>query len=175
MYHSYSKKVITGTANEIVLGSRFCSTWLVHRDLVFSLIMFIDLFDVHCANLWNEYISLKFYCIGDGSLYTSWSESDMFYLWHNLFQLGNFLLEKLGAYESAVGDANTKGAPRIETFPPAFQAVPRNPIVLDLAYNSIEFPALDNRMKKDKKGLLSRFWGWLDVSDFQVVLFRLFF
>ncbi|KAK1358006.1 Signal recognition particle subunit SRP68 [Heracleum sosnowskyi] len=74
-------------------------------------------------------------------------------------KLSNFLLDKLEAYESAVGDANTRGAPRIETFPPAFQAVPRNPIVLDLAYNSIEFPALDNRMKKDKKGLLSRFWG----------------
>ncbi|KAL8095828.1 uncharacterized protein LOC141692615 [Apium graveolens] len=74
-------------------------------------------------------------------------------------KLGNFLLDKLDAYESAVCDANTRGAPRIETFPPAFQAVPRNPIVLDLAYNSIEFPALDNRMKKDKKGLLSRFWG----------------
>lgn len=84
------------------------------------------------------------------------------FLWYldlNLFQLENFLLEKLDIYESAVGDSNTKGAPRIETFPPAFQAIPRNPIVLDLAYNSIEFPSLENRMKKDKKGLLSRFWG----------------
>lgn len=83
----------------------------------------------------------------------------LYYLDFNMFQLGNFLLDKLDAYESAVGDANTRGAPRIETFPPAFQAVPRNPIVLDLAYNSIEFPTLENRMKKDKKGLLSRFWG----------------
>lgn len=74
-------------------------------------------------------------------------------------KLSNFLLDKLDAYESAVGDSNTRGAPRIETFPPAFQAVPHNPIVLDLAYNSIEFPSLENRMKKDKKGLLSRFWG----------------
>lgn len=69
-------------------------------------------------------------------------------------------MEKLDTYESAVGDSNTKVAPRIEVFPPPFQAVPRNPIVLDLAYNLIEFPALDSRMRKDKKGgFISRFWG----------------
>jgi signal recognition particle subunit SRP68 len=28
-----------------------------------------------------------------------------------------------------------------------------------MAYNSVEFPNLENRMKKEKKGLLSRFWG----------------
>lgn len=81
----------------------------------------------------------------------------LFYL--DMFQPGNLLLEKLDAYESAVGDPNTRGAPRIETFPPAFQAFPRNPIVRDLAYDSIDFPTLEHRMKKDKKGLLSRFWG----------------
>ncbi|OIT33250.1 PREDICTED: signal recognition particle subunit SRP68 [Nicotiana attenuata] len=69
------------------------------------------------------------------------------------------LMEKMDTYESAVGEANVKVAPRIETFPPAFQPVPRNPIVLDLAYNLIEFPSLDARMKKDKKGFISRFWG----------------
>ncbi|KAG6642419.1 signal recognition particle subunit SRP68 isoform X1 [Carya illinoinensis] len=69
-----------------------------------------------------------------------------------------FLVEKLDTYESAVGDANVKGVPRIEVFPPAFQATPRNPIVLDLAYNFIEFPSLENRMKKDKKGFISRLW-----------------
>lgn len=68
-------------------------------------------------------------------------------------------MEKMDTYESAVGEANMKVAPRIETFPPAFQPVPRNPIVLDLAYNLIEFPSLDARMKKDKKGFISRFWG----------------
>lgn len=74
-------------------------------------------------------------------------------------KLEKLLVEKLDCYESAVGDSNTKGAPRIETFPPPFQAVPRNPIVLDLAYNSMEFPSIENRMKKDKKGFISRLWG----------------
>ncbi|KAA8531360.1 hypothetical protein F0562_006069 [Nyssa sinensis] len=69
-----------------------------------------------------------------------------------------FLMEKLDIYESAVGDSNTKGVPHIEQFPPPFQTIPRNPIVLDLAYNSIEFPSLENRMKKDKKGFISRLW-----------------
>ncbi|KAK4345146.1 hypothetical protein RND71_035322 [Anisodus tanguticus] len=68
------------------------------------------------------------------------------------------LMEKMDTYESSVGEANMKAVPRIETFPPAFQPVPRNPIVLDLAYNLIEFPSLDARMKKDKKGFISRFW-----------------
>ncbi|KAI3908108.1 hypothetical protein MKW92_007292 [Papaver armeniacum] len=70
-----------------------------------------------------------------------------------------FLLEKLDVYESSVADPNTKGVPHIEPFPPAFLAVPRNPIVLDIAFNSIEFPSLESRMKKEKKGLISRFWG----------------
>ncbi|XP_010249222.1 PREDICTED: signal recognition particle subunit SRP68 [Nelumbo nucifera] len=70
-----------------------------------------------------------------------------------------FLLENLDAYESAVNDPNVKGVPRIDVFPPAFQAIPRNPIVLDIAFNSIEFPSLESRMKKDRKGFISRFWG----------------
>ncbi|KAI3954259.1 hypothetical protein MKW98_018083 [Papaver atlanticum] len=70
-----------------------------------------------------------------------------------------FLLEKLDVYESSVADPNTKGVPHIEPFPPVFQAVPRNPIVLDIVFNSIEFPSLESRMKKEKKGLISRFWG----------------
>jgi signal recognition particle subunit SRP68 len=69
-----------------------------------------------------------------------------------------YLLEKLDSYESAVGDSNVKGVSRIEVFPPAFQAIPRNPIVLDLAFNYIDFPSLENRMKKDKKGFISRLW-----------------
>ncbi|CAK9186902.1 unnamed protein product [Ilex paraguariensis] len=73
-------------------------------------------------------------------------------------KLEKFLIEKLDSYESAVGDSNTRGIPRIDAFPPAFQATPRNPIVLDLAFNSIEFPSLENRMKKDKKGFISRLW-----------------
>lgn len=68
------------------------------------------------------------------------------------------LLEMLDVYESAVGDHNSKVVPRIERFPPPFQAVPCNPIVLDIAYSSIEFPSLENRMKKDKKGIFSRLW-----------------
>lgn len=71
-----------------------------------------------------------------------------------------FLLEKLDVYESAVGEPGTKSAPCIERFPPPFQAVPCNPIVLDIAFSSIEFPSLENRMKKDsKKGIFSRLWG----------------
>ncbi|GAU25472.1 hypothetical protein TSUD_71260, partial [Trifolium subterraneum] len=73
-----------------------------------------------------------------------------------------FLLEKLDVYESAVGDSNVKSAPRIAQFPPAFQAIARNPIVLDLAYNTIEFPSIENRMKKDKRakgGFISRIFG----------------
>ncbi|XP_019154208.1 PREDICTED: signal recognition particle subunit SRP68-like [Ipomoea nil] len=75
-------------------------------------------------------------------------------------KLEKFLMEKLDSYESGVGDSNTKVAPRIQVFPPPFQAIPRNPIVLDLAYNLIDFPLLDSRMRKDKKGgFISRFWG----------------
>ncbi|KAJ8538833.1 hypothetical protein K7X08_032302 [Anisodus acutangulus] len=74
-------------------------------------------------------------------------------------KMEKLLMEKTDTYESAVGESNMKAVPRIETFPPAFQPVPRNPIVLDLAYNLIEFPSLDDRMKKDKKGFISRFWG----------------
>jgi len=76
--------------------------------------------------------------------------------------LEKFLLEKLEVYESAVGDSNVKCTPRITGFPPSFQAISRNPIVLDLAYNMIEFPAIENRMKKDRKakgGFISRIFG----------------
>lgn len=76
----------------------------------------------------------------------------------DLFQVEKYLLEKLDLYESAVSDSNVKALPRIEPFPPAFQSIPRNPIVLDLAYNAIDFPSLENRMKKDKKGFISRLW-----------------
>lgn len=67
-------------------------------------------------------------------------------------------MEKLDTYDSAVGDSNARGIPHIEAFPPALETIARNPIVVDLAYNSIDFPSLENRMKK-KGGLLSRFWG----------------
>ncbi|KAG9443293.1 hypothetical protein H6P81_014633 [Aristolochia fimbriata] len=70
-----------------------------------------------------------------------------------------FLLDNLDNYVSAVGDPNSKGIARITSFPPAFQAVPCNPIVLDVAFNSIDFPSLEDRMKKDKKGIFSRLWG----------------
>ncbi|CAM8909650.1 unnamed protein product [Rhodiola kirilowii] len=74
-------------------------------------------------------------------------------------KLEKYLMEKLDVYESAVGDSNTKGSARIEPFPPSFQSIARNPIVLDLAYSSIEFPSLEGRMKKDKKGLKGWLWG----------------
>ncbi|RYR44894.1 hypothetical protein Ahy_A08g041170 isoform C [Arachis hypogaea] len=74
-------------------------------------------------------------------------------------RLEKFLLDKLDVYESAVGDSNVKCAPRIASFPPPFQAISRTPIVLDLAYNNIEFPSLESRMKKQKGGFMSRIWG----------------
>ncbi|WVZ21845.1 hypothetical protein V8G54_000389 [Vigna mungo] len=77
-------------------------------------------------------------------------------------RLEKFLLEKLEVYESAVGDSNVKCTPRITGFPPSFEAISRNPIVLDLAYNMIEFPSIENRMKKDRKakgGFISRIFG----------------
>ncbi|KAG6410646.1 hypothetical protein SASPL_128711 [Salvia splendens] len=77
----------------------------------------------------------------------------------NYKKLEKLLMENLENYESAVGDPTTKSIPYISVFPPAFQAVPRNPVIMDLAYNSIDFPSLENRMKKDKKSLLSRLWG----------------
>ncbi|MBA0821189.1 hypothetical protein Goarm_018060 [Gossypium armourianum] len=70
-----------------------------------------------------------------------------------------YLLEKLDLYEPAICESNLKAVPRIEPFPPAFQSIPRNPIVLDLAYNAIDFPSIESRMKKDKKGFISRLWG----------------
>lgn len=80
-------------------------------------------------------------------------------LYYMLNQVEKYLLDKLDVYESAVGDSNTKAAAKIERFPPAFQSIPRNPIVLDLAYNCIDFPVIENRMKKDRKGFISRLWG----------------
>lgn len=75
-----------------------------------------------------------------------------------LLQPEKFLLESLDVYESAVGELNSKGIPHIEVFPPAFQAVACNPIVLDIAFNSIDFPSLENRMKKEKKSIFGRLW-----------------
>ncbi|KAF7834039.1 signal recognition particle subunit SRP68 [Senna tora] len=74
-------------------------------------------------------------------------------------QMEKFLMEKLDVYESAVGNSNVKSAPRIAAFPPAFVAIPRNPIVLDLAFDEIDFPPIENRMKKDRKGFLGRIFG----------------
>lgn len=70
-----------------------------------------------------------------------------------------FLIEKLDSYESAVADSSAKIAPRIAAYLPAFQSIASNPIVLDLAYNSIDYPSIEHRMKKDKKGFMSRLWG----------------
>ncbi|CAN1297763.1 Signal recognition particle subunit SRP68 [Linum perenne] len=70
-----------------------------------------------------------------------------------------FLVQNLDVYEAALGDPNVKPSqpPRIESFPPVFQSIPRNPIIRDLAYEYIDFPSLENRMKK--RGLISRLWG----------------
>ena len=66
-------------------------------------------------------------------------------------------MDNLDVYESAV-DASVKSMSRIERFPASFQAAARSPIVLDLAYNLIECPSLENRTKKDKKSFLGRLW-----------------
>ncbi|GAQ90361.1 signal recognition particle subunit SRP68 [Klebsormidium nitens] len=68
------------------------------------------------------------------------------------------LLEALDEYVPAIGAANSKEAPRIAEIPPAFQAVPCRPIVLDTALNAITFPSLEHKVKKEEKksGLL----GW---------------
>ncbi|GKV50328.1 hypothetical protein SLEP1_g57038 [Rubroshorea leprosula] len=74
-------------------------------------------------------------------------------------KMEKYILEKLDVYESAVGDSNTKGAaPPIEAFPPPFKSIPLSPIIMDLAHDFISFSSLDNRMKKDRKGFISRFW-----------------
>ncbi|KAK1294773.1 hypothetical protein QJS10_CPA16g01235 [Acorus calamus] len=78
-------------------------------------------------------------------------------------QPDKFLLEKLDVYESALSEENSKRIARIAPFPPAFQSVPCNPIVLDIVFSSIEFPSLEHRVKKSKAGgLLSRLWGGRD-------------
>ncbi|KAL5700047.1 hypothetical protein ACHQM5_025546 [Ranunculus cassubicifolius] len=63
-----------------------------------------------------------------------------------------FLVDKLDIYESAIGEPGTKGAPRIDAFPPPFQSVARNPVTLDLAFDAVEFPSLENRMKQERRG-----------------------
>lgn len=107
---------------------------------------------------------LKFLCSEQGHVHCDistviccWSKYNFLYM----LQPEKFLLEKLDVYESAVGDSNTKVVPHIQPFPPEFQTIPRNPIVLDLAFNAIDFPSLENRMKKDKKGFISRLWRWV--------------
>jgi hypothetical protein len=74
-------------------------------------------------------------------------------------QDNKYLIDMLGSYESALGEQHPKVPTHIAQFPPPFQSVPCNPIVLDMAYNIIEFPNLENRMKKEKKSILKRFWG----------------
>ena len=68
------------------------------------------------------------------------------------------LLEALNEYVPAVGSPSSKEPPRIAEIPPAFQAVPCRPIVLDTALNAIAFPSLEHKVKKEgkKSGLL----GW---------------
>lgn len=70
-----------------------------------------------------------------------------------------YLYERLDVYDSAVGAPESKESPHIAKFPPSFQAVPCKPIVLDTAVNAIEFPSLENHLKRDdKKSLFGRWW-----------------
>ncbi|KAK1280378.1 hypothetical protein QJS04_geneDACA015065 [Acorus gramineus] len=66
-----------------------------------------------------------------------------------------FLMEKLDVYESAFIEENSKRIARIAPFPPAFQSVPCNPIVLDIVFSSIEFPSIDHRVKKSKAAVIN--------------------
>ena len=82
------------------------------------------------------------------------------------------LMKRLDSYDEKIGLAyqssgkNTSEVPPItESFPPQFQPVPYKPVFFDLAYNQIEFPNLDSKLRPTQKkagisGLLSNLWGW---------------
>eukprot|EP00249_Psilotum_nudum_P017730 c26463_g1_i1 orf=110-1942(+) len=68
-----------------------------------------------------------------------------------------YLLDRLDKYEPAITIFGSKEPPRIAQLPPSFQVVPCKPIVLDTAINSIDFPSLEGRLRKEdkRKGLFS--------------------
>lgn len=71
-----------------------------------------------------------------------------------------WLLENLDEYVAVAGKKGAGGA-HIMEIPPALQAVQSLPIVLDAAFDSVEFPSLDGRCKAaPAKGRLQRFFGW---------------
>ncbi|KYQ91500.1 signal recognition particle 68 kDa subunit [Tieghemostelium lacteum] len=44
-------------------------------------------------------------------------------------------------------------------FPPALEPVPVKPLFFDLAFNSVQFPSLEQRKKPVSKGIFGSFWG----------------
>eukprot|EP00898_Chlorokybus_atmophyticus_P006587 jgi/Chlat1/692/Chrsp104S00017 len=67
------------------------------------------------------------------------------------------LVDALQEYIAASANPQ-QGEPLIAQLPPPFQAVPHRPIVLDTAFNAIQYPSLAHRTKKaDKKTGL---FGW---------------
>ena len=63
------------------------------------------------------------------------------------------LLQRLDCYDA--GDA--KQHHNIAEVPPAFEAVPCKPVLFDLAFNGLQFPALDGRTEAKSGGGL---FGW---------------
>ncbi|GBG75741.1 hypothetical protein CBR_g20988 [Chara braunii] len=72
---------------------------------------------------------------------------------------GVYLTDMLDRFESAVGSSAAAGRrdapPRIAQIPPSFRSVPCEPLMLNTALSAIQFPSLDHRVKKKKKG-----WFW---------------
>eukprot|EP00244_Chara_vulgaris_P012339 TRINITY_DN6437_c2_g1_i2.p1 TRINITY_DN6437_c2_g1~~TRINITY_DN6437_c2_g1_i2.p1 ORF type:complete len:566 (-),score=137.77 TRINITY_DN6437_c2_g1_i2:58-1656(-) len=73
-------------------------------------------------------------------------------------QTGVYLTDMLDRFQSAVGSAavgRRDAPPRIAQIPPPFRPIPCEPIMLNTALSAIQFPSLDHRVKKKKKG-----WFW---------------
>lgn len=71
--------------------------------------------------------------------------------------VGRPLQERLGEFDSTVsgGDAGSRKTRkyRIADFPPSLQLLPCKPRLLDLAFEELEFPDLDERAGIEKKAL----------------------
>jgi len=68
-------------------------------------------------------------------------------------------LQPLLAHIDEYKAATSNGKPYIVSFPPEFEAIPCKPLSFDMALNSTQFPSLQNRMKEQKKGFFSSFFG----------------
>lgn len=75
----------------------------------------------------------------------------------NWVSVGRPLQERLGEFDSTVGGGDAESrktrAYRIADFPPSLQLLPCKPRLLDLAFEELEFPDLDERAGIEKKSL----------------------